>query len=859
MFISHLLFIDSFRAVENNFKGGAVLSIKLCPNRKYVLFTSSSSFWFTKANDDKQIIISECAIQQKYITEEGYISNSGWVDSNTIFLLTTNGSILVYNVQNFAQITLKNIIKHPSGKFITTADSYSSFIIAGDTEGNVLILSVETCESFVRPIAPLAIKMLRISRHYGFIRTGDGSLFSFDIKPEILQNPDYDFHLTDLKFKARSIVTSKSTNLAAACSTTGTILVTNFKTTRILETHKRVISIIFGPDSTLFAISQGFIGILFSMQPSFRWYERRELIESCLFTVSKTQIIASNDTDFFVAPLIYTSSNSYYPICYTMNEIYEIHSSKENTIISIKHERPDFIRHIKHCVSNGTTVAATGNGEIGLLDLKTNKWSHPSHPSLKSVKGVVWWCDHIVCAVPNVKMHEFSIKIMSCSNDKVATTRIVKLPGCPNSMRCDNKSLVVSLATSVYVIRNDTEEVRKIDTPATFSDIDTGTGRIFSLMRGRKLQCENSEVLSDVSSFFVDKESGVIIAHSDGRILAGDTKHCRFRQVCTTGNKLFGGIIPGAFMILCYDDQKTELPPSGEIYSYLSDVFAANVDNTERATFLILPHLSKSYANDAIAVGLETALKNGKAKSVLSFIRAKPAVFSLPPNRRAKTSDIFAHLIGCEVVRQTENDNYLSFVVKREPIKADISPLCEEIKKEEGYVAAACCALMLMKQYHPTIEVIESCLLILNLPFPKSSNTISDNVLELLRENLSSVLSDVCYDLMLKLKPEFALRVSEKANVSLSDCLMSKSEPNDLPVIDIISSFASKLTDNSINDKTLEKLSEEFEKCKWNIWSFLTLLVKGNTNEAMKILDKAKCAVVIPIIKKSQYAHLIDL
>ena len=854
---NNLLFLGSFQSVESSFEGGTVLTMRLCPSRKFILYQSSNSFWLTKANDEKQIPIFLYKIDEKLINEEGFISNSGWVDKNVIFLITTKGSILVYSLHDFAKIHLKTILKHPNGKFLTTADSFLSFIIAGDIDGNLIILSPETGQFIMRKATDIAIKQLGISRHSALIMTGDGSLYSFQIDQQILQDPEFELNLSNLNFKATSIVTSKYTNLAAANSSTGVVFVTNFKQSRIIETKKRIKSLQFGVDSTLFAITSGFVGILFSMQPYFRWYEREELRESCVFTVGRLQFVLSKDDQCFVSPLVLTSPNSYYPICYTKNEVYEIHSSKTNSIIAIKHDKPEYLRSIKHCVSNGTNIFVTGNGEACLLNLQTNEWTLLQHPLIKSVRSVVWWGENIVCAIPNTKMHEFSIKVMSLNNNKLTTIRTIKLPGSPNSMRSDHTHLLISTATSVYLIEKDKEDVTKFDTPATFSDIDTNTGKIFNLMRGRKLMCNGKEILNDVSSFFIDKEAGVLIAGRDDNIYACDTKLCRFRLIGKTKQLLFGGIIPGAFMVPCYDD-KLKIPPQGIILSYFADVFSSNVSNIEKTTFLLIPHLSQPYASTLLAKGMDLALTRGKAKEVLSFIRAKPAFFKLPPKPRHKASDVIAQLLGAEAKHEEENDNYITFEVKRDSIIANYAPLCRVVRVEEGFVPAACCAMFALRIYHSNKELIDSGFGVIELPIPKTYDGISDNVLNRLNRNFAETLTIICTDLLKNYKPDLALYVSQIADVALHICLSDTKEPESFNCLNAISNLAPKLASEALEIKDLVTIANELIQCNWNKWAFCVLLVQGKTSDAIDILNDEQKGIIIPKIKSSQYSYLLE-
>ena len=855
------MFLDKF--YETNYPEcvGPVISMCLCPNKRYILFQSSNSLWMTKSNDEKQKCLFKFTFSNEIMSNYGCAQSSGWIDKNLMFTITTKGKIIIFSIQNSVQIKIKKVLSHPSDKYFTTADSFSSFIVAGDTEGSIFILSPETGEGLIRRISSNSIKKIAISRHNGLILIGDGTLFSFEIDQQILQNEDFDIKLIDLGFKAANITASKYTNVSAANSLTGTVLITNFKLTRTVETQKNISKLQFGIDSTLFIESYGVVGILYSMQPSFRWYENEVMKETCSFVVGRLLLVCSKNNNCFVAPLVALSSNSKYPICYTLNSVYEVRC-KGTEISTVKHEKTGEIRAFKHAVSNGKMIACTGNGKISLFNIGTQQWIKTSHPEVPSIRGIAFWNDDLVIVVPNQKMHEFSLKIMSIKDTKIVQKKTIKLSGCPTSMRTNETSLVVVLTSMVIVIKNDEKYTEtKHNVQCTIGDISLSTGKLFTLARGRHLQCEGKDILSNVSTFFIDNNTDVLVANCEGKIYACDVKQCtKFSLVGETDSNsyLLGGIIPDKLMAACYCDQ-AGVPPTGRSFTYFGDALAANIGNVEKATVILLPYLSEEYAKEEAVKGLSIALSRGKAKEAIAYIRAKPAIFGLPPNSRHYASDVIAQLLGAVASHDLENNKFISFAMKRKSINLDFAPLCKLVRVEEGFVPAACCAMFALRCCHSTKELIESGFGVVELPLPNDgSEEISEGVSKKLVDFYNYTLTIVCFDLLAQIKPDLALYVSQITNVPLHVCLSGKKEPNFSPT-KAISYFASMLSNGKISKDDISCIAKEMKEISWDVLEFCCLLVNGDTAGAMNVIKGKECrTAVLSEIKNSQWSQLLQ-
>lgn len=837
------MFLDAFKEVTHPENELSVISMKLSPSRSFILYISTNEIFICKANDPELKIIASKTIDSNKL---GCLTSCGWLTRNSFFCISNKGAIVTFSFTNEKQIDYLRQIVHPESDRFTCSDAYNSYIVAGDVSGNLYIISPQSGEAFAHNIGNVAIKSIALSKRNGLILGGDGSTYSIDINPEILQKYNFNINLTNMHFNAYNIVASPFSNIAAAYTKDGNVFVTNFNLKRVITTEHRISRLAFGFDSTLFCISSGYIGILTSMQPEFRFYKFKQFNDISNFVVSRTLFILCHNDKLYASEIFYVPQNSNYPIYYKRSSFtYFVNHNSE--VYTNKIEKPDELRSIKLCTTNGYYVACVGCGQLYIFNTQKQSWVKTTQSSLKSAKHLIFHNNLLVCVHRDVFSHDCVCKIMEINGDKLKTIKTLQLKGNPNSVRSNGEFLIFSFNEKVVVYNGD--NMTEFSYSSTVAD--THGDHIFTLARGRRLQCDGVDVYENVTNFVIDHKSDIMIFNvGSDEIYSMD---CKTKKVRLLQN--VKGIITGLFTenkyCLIVDDTKMEHLN----LNYFSHIFANKIADVEQLSITMSPIQSNPKFYDFLVSGVANALSDGKADKIMNFVRHKPSAFRLFPKSKYLASEILAHFLGLQVI--ADSRGILSFLNNDnidKTVRADYSSFIRLIAREEGQIAAVCCALEVLMRVCRSESDISHALSCIELPCPR---TITDpEIITYFNKRYDDVI-DVCfYNLVCYKRPSLCFVLATQTNRSIVKSLAKFDEP-DISILKCIEVLYHYVTVKPANLHLVKEMCEMFSIVKYTKWHVASLLITGNSGIAMKILSVNENKAMLDDIKASQWAYLL--
>ncbi|EAX99390.1 hypothetical protein TVAG_042980 [Trichomonas vaginalis G3] len=842
------MFLDELKEIPEKEGFGNVVSMKLSPSRTYVLYISTDKIWITKGNNPNLEIIASLQLEKSFTETNGYLSACGWLIRDSFYCMTNQGSILIYIFNNAKQIQLRKTFKHPKNGMFTSVDSYNGYVAAGDANGNLFLISPESGDSICHNLGNIAIKSIAISKRNGLILAGDGSTYSIDLQPQILHQTNYDLKCKDMEFNAYNIVSSSFANIAAAYTTDGSVFVTNFNLKRIISTEHRISKLAFGPDSTLFCISHGYIGILPSMQPKFRFYKLDQLNDAFNFVVSRTLLIISNENKFYYSEIINIPINPSYPFIYTRSNV-TYYVNNENKIFTNVITKPQDLRSIKHCVTNGYYFAYIGCGRLYLYNTVKRVWIKSNQQSLKNTKHLIFHGDTLVVVHHDVFSHECIVRFLEVSDEKQKTIKTINLKTVPNCVRSDGKNLTFAFNDSVMVYNGD------VSTFFNYSSTiaETHNDNVYTLARGRRLQCNGSDIFENVTNYLVDHTTGILIFSSSENDLY--TIDLRSKKIKYLDSQI--GYLCGLFTTQNYCLVYNDFTKEFSIVNYFGKTFASKIHDIEKLSILMIPIQTNPDFENFIEDGVISSLDDGRADKLVEFVRHKPSVFKLFPKPYYSATEILCHFLALKIsskeenqIIKFENDEKISKV-----IHANYSSLIRYIGREEGQVASVCCAIEVLRKCYRDEDEINNALSCVELPFPRS---ITDKTVQkYLSELYFDVVEKCVYGLVCIKRPYVIpyLCAQTKKNPVVSLQKFKEPKISALKCIEILSLF---ITQNPTKIQCVKDLCDMFSQCKYNVWFCACYLVTGNVAAAEKILSLPDFKEIRENIKASKWAHLLQ-
>jgi hypothetical protein len=329
--------------------------------------------------------------------------------------------------------------------------SYNSFLLVGDSLGNLLVFNRKYKIVHTQKVSDFPIKRMAISVSRGFLLTADSLPYSFELSAASFP---CDLELTPIDLTASIIAVSEGGDVAAVYNPKGELQVLSHRSlAQLFHNIPRLSAIGISPDgSILVAVTREQIGIWTQSTQRLNFVNRADIINPCSVGVSTRTVLIAAEPGLIVFPL-FMSVASPVPLIFSHSRVVQYRPTRDS-IIPIVHEVSAF-PPIEFAVADiyDRFIAVASVNRVALISRRSMRFIELHHDPL-CVRALEWHKEYLCVITSQPPL--FVLQILRVTQTELLLEKSFLLSGKPLALGSDQSgSLAVALPDSVLQIDAD--------------------------------------------------------------------------------------------------------------------------------------------------------------------------------------------------------------------------------------------------------------------------------------------------------------------------------------------------------------------------------------------------------------------
>ena len=832
-------FVDGLECVI----GGHVMEIKYRHKTCQFLFLAPESMSLVSVRRSTPAVESKFEMS-KEMEEKGLFLKCCWIHSNLLAVITTLGKIILFEVRENS-ITPSLIISSKYGEYTAIAEYKKRFILVGDINGNLILLSLSGLLLQRKKISDSAIKQIEASKRKIAVLVSDGSLVFGDISNAIILHQDIGPFSEFTGKNWTRIASDWRSGLFALCEVNNNILITDFGEYERKFECDDVSNLSFDLDEQcLFVICRQEIRIWSVLRETSCVYSRPDCAFSNAVAVANQHLLVCCEQGVLVYSIL-KQANS---ILYNSSRFMDWRILQDRAIPFVY----DFPENVEanYIASDcrGNFVSIASNSVIRLFSQKLMKLL-PIRFEIPEIQGMCWCRNFLFVISRDVKKAKYFVECLEIGQKGLTRTKRILLPNKPVCLGTDLfRSVAIATKQSVFSI-NSSLVTNEFPIPFVLTDVYpyVKQRKIFGLTEDRQLievtsgQTGPVVIMSGVTNFHVCLEQSLLFCSRGKEIFMsriGDS--FSFVSIIQTEMPVIG-IEPAKWSLLLYNDKELTF------MTYLDCLIVIRLDNQENTMKLLdksgekktpfLTHLllrSIEYKRASACIGLLKTFPLELQREIM--VNALRRLESCDRRELGDWIESPLHLF-CELSGTETEQGYDIVTFRSKSSIKDIklaAALLPVLLEEYGPSVAFPAAFFCLSVDHESSESVGAYARFLEPLLVKaiatSAETVSCVGMEMgvglyaeLRQSLEEAVCACMGDLFIRLfQPQDALELSALMRVPMSAfltrpkyCQLKNSFSKD----ELVSRFTCLIDHENILPYQISLLIRDFEASNWTEWA----------------------------------------